>query len=1283
MWQMTFENATHSWRASESLKNRLLGGLVWLVFLVFAAIAPLGVKAQIGGTGTIEGTITDPSGAVVPGAQISALNMSTGVETTRVTTSSGRYSIAPLDAATYTITVTAAGFERLVRKNIALNGLQVLGLDLTLKIGSTSQTVTVTDAPPPLETTNAVLGSAIDNHVYAALPIEMGEFGANSQRRASDVAFLVPGVASNLTSNNPDDEPFIINGNPNSTQMHVDGLPFSSPSVVGDPRYIWTSMSAESIDQFQVKTTGYSAEYGGLGVENFRVKSGTNEIHGTLYSITRNTAFDASGFIPVTNSVTGAQIKTPEHQWEDSINAGFPVWKDKLFLFGSYMDYRFSSLTLPNYETIPTAAELCGDFSASDAGGKYPIYDPTTQTSSTTAPTRTQFSGASYTSAGCGTGPITANVIPQTEISPQAKYLQQYWKGINYANTNSTNNFIGTYPYGIADWSTTNRMDYVISAKQSMNAMYAFGRQSTVNDSSETTDDGPFPYRAAKAYNPRTSFIMLSHTFLLRPNLVNQFGWGLAQYHSNTFNLELDNPSWSAASAGITGIPVGQTSASFPEVTWSGNNAPAQWGGGAGSGGFSSTSNNTFSFKDNIQWVHNKHSLTFGTQLQWLSFHDIASQGGTSPLTLGFSSTETGQFSSGTTINGNTGLPLASYLVGALHSATYTEYGSGYGETRTLNRQDAFYVNDDYQVTPKLTANLGLRWEFYTPLREQHNQLEFMNPNVTNSATGTPGIMQFAGSGTDGCNCNTPIHTYHKEFGPRVGLAYELNNKTVIRASYGIYYGLSNGGLGSSGASAGGLQNGFSAAPSPASPGLSQPVFYLNNSGYNSALSNSAYGGPGFTVTAPPILDPLYGTYYSTNSALTATEKLSQTLGYLDPVLGGREPEFPSWSFGFQRLLTKDITATVNYVGNQAHFLYASGARGIFVNQVNPKYLALQSLLGSTSTTANIASAAAIIPGIALPYATFPIASPGTISQMLKPFPQFSGLSDLFSSVSNSNYNGLQISIVGRENHGLTFMVNYTFSKVIDNAGTFRSGYAIPAGFVANEPTKSWAIDRADRSLSVIDQPQNITANAKYDLPFGKGRMGGENLLVRNIVGGWSLTTIYTYESGSPLAITQSTSCTGSAGTCMPSYNMNFTGSLMPNGKWGQGATYKTLATTQYINPNAFLATTSANFPNQNGGYLIGDSRRTAPYGLFGPANYNIDGSVRRTFDIWREGRVKFVFEASAFNAVNHVWFGSTSSADAAGGSSIGTAVGASTFGTITKQANSPRQWQFAGHINF
>ena len=385
--------------AANQPKHRLLSNTVfgWLTILAVAILlTPFGAKAQLGGTGTIEGVVTDPSGAVIAGAKVSAVNLSTGAETMRTTSKGGAYSLAPLDPATYRISVTAPGFETLVRNNVALNGLQVIELDLKLKVGAASQTVTVSDAPPPLETSNATVGNAIDDHAYSNIPLEMANLGSADQRRATDVAYLVVGVSAQLTNNNATDAAFIVNGNVGLTQMHIDGLPLALPAGNGDPRYIWTAIPAESINQFQIQTAGYSAEYSGLGLENFSVKSGTNQIHGTFYSIVRNTAFDASGFIPVKNAVTGAQIKTPEHQWENGMNVGGPIWRDKIFLFGSYMDYRDSTVTLPNYETVPTPSEMCGDFSASAAGGTYPIYDPTTQTASTSAPTRTQFSAIPY-----------------------------------------------------------------------------------------------------------------------------------------------------------------------------------------------------------------------------------------------------------------------------------------------------------------------------------------------------------------------------------------------------------------------------------------------------------------------------------------------------------------------------------------------------------------------------------------------------------------------------------------------------------------------------------------------------------------------------------------------------------------------------------------------------------------------------------------------------------------------------------------------------------------------
>jgi hypothetical protein len=489
------------------------------------------------------------------------------------------------------------------------------------------------------------------------------------------------------------------------------------------------------------------------------------------------------------------------------------------------------------------------------------------------------------------------------------------------------------------------------------------------------------------------------------------------------------------------------------------------------------------------------------------------------------------------------------------------------------------------------------------------------------------------------------------------------------------------------------MELGFSAVPNPPSPGDSLPAFYLNNSAYftagtNGSVANTSFGGNGYSVAAPPIYNAAYATYYSNASGYGAPYKISSTVSYLDPKYGGRTPTFEGWSFGVQRLLTKDITATVSYVGNQGHFLLPTGApRGYWSNQLDPGFLSLGSaVLGATATGANTPNG--------LPYPTFN----NKVDQALVAFPQYSGVTDQVASVGNANYNALQLSIVQRLSRGMTFMLNYTYSKTIDDLGTFRTGYAIPAGALANT-SQAWPIDRIERSRSVQDQPQNLVATSTYDLPFGAGHIGGGNPIVRNIVGGWRISDIFTYDAGNPLAVVGgSSTCTapGGQGTCMPVYAPGFSGSARQSGGWGSGATRNGIAGTvssttelssiQYINSAAFTNASAYANPNCSAsgtacnGMVLGNLARTAAYGLRGPGNYDIDGDLRRTFDLWKDGRVKFVFEASVFNAVNHVWFGS--SASTADGS-IGSTTGSSSLGVITGQANSPRQWQFAGHITF
>lgn len=569
----------------------------WIAILAILVLTPFAAKAQIGATATIQGTVMDPTGAVIPGATIKVTNVATGAVLQQTSTKAGFYSISPLDVGDYSLAATAPGFKTLVRNNIHLNGMQVLGLDLKLAIGQTTQTVTVSTAPPPLETQDATLGAVLQSKVYDALPLEMGSAGSPDQQRVTDFAALMPGVSSNETKNNETDEPMIVEGSAHATSMYIEGIPFSFPGSPGDPRYIWPAFGVGNISQFQLKTTAYGAEYSGLGVENFTVKSGTNEIHGSLYVIDRNTAFDSYGFIPATNILTGKSYKPPLHMNQYGIDAGFPLLKNKLFFFGAFDGFRYNTVTSPVYNTIPTQQMFQGDFSQANVN----IYDPTTETCSPTACARSQFV---YNG--------TPNVIPPGEISPIAQKMAQFWQGIHYANSSLTKNLLGSYAYGLSNWDGNVHVDAHLSDRHTISGLLATGRQGLVGPSAQSTDVGPFPYRAAKYYRPITRVGIFEDTFIINSNLVNQFKYGAAQYHSPDFNPTYPINAWAAATMGIQGLPSGQAGEGFPEVKFSGAFAPAQWGTDNGT----QDNADNFNLVDNVQWVHGRHSLAFGADIQ-------------------------------------------------------------------------------------------------------------------------------------------------------------------------------------------------------------------------------------------------------------------------------------------------------------------------------------------------------------------------------------------------------------------------------------------------------------------------------------------------------------------------------------------------------------------------------------------------------------------------------------------------------------------------------------------
>jgi hypothetical protein len=1195
----------------------------------------LPASAQLSGKGEIKGLITDPTGAVVPGATVVATSTTRGIKITRKSTSSGDYDISPLDADTYTLTVSANGFKTTSQENVVVDALEIASVNLSLNVGTADESVTVSSAPPQLETSNATLGATMEQEMYSALPIQMGAAGAPDQRRASDYVTLMPGVQNNETSNNQTDNTGPINGSGSkggASGVYVEGIPFINVSEEGDNRFVWTAISVDSVNQLQVQTSGYSALYEGQGVQNYDVKSGTNKIHGAIYEYFRNTALDTWGFYApsLINPAVGHAVKPVEHQNEYGILLSGPIIKDKLFFFGNYDGFRYSKGAQPSLETFPTIAETQGDFRALGVN----IYDPTT---GSTATTRKQYMGCDGT---------TPNVICSSKFSQVAQNIQKLLPPASaYANQNPTNNFLAGLPFGLSNWTTTNRVDYVMNPKHSFSLIVAAGRQASIGPAAQTTtgrNNGPLPFNYGQGYAPKTNVYVFEDTYTITPRVVNQFKYGFARYNSPSFNLN-NTPAFAATNFGIAGVPVGQASTSFPTVTFAGTDAPAQWGGDVGSLAVA----NSYDLIDNVQWVFGKHSLTIGAEIAWLQYQYTVDTGGSSPLTIAAAQAETANYTTGTTINPATGLSYASFLVGQIDKGSFTQ--NNVIETGARFRPISPYIQDDWKVNARLTLNLGVRYDFYPTYTEAHNVLSFFNPGLTNPVTGTPGALQFAGGGTNTCNCSTPVSNYYKNFGPRLGFAFQSDPKMVWRGSWGVMYTHGNA-VGGNAISRNGTGTlGFSASPATTTVN-GVPEYLLDNSfpAYSPALGVAS--------------GPAYGTGFTTVAGFTGTP---QSVTYGDPYFGGRAPQYINYTFGFQRQLTDAMVMTMTYVGSQGHFESpdSNNARGEFINQLSPQYLSLGTNLSTvvSKLPANFFAANNLTEP---PFFN----TSQTLSQALKPFPQYSGISDAYGNVANSNYHSLQVSLTQRPSKGLTFMLNYIWSKSIDDGGTYRSGYAIPAAF--SNSGKSWAADRIERGVSTTNQPQHVIETGVWSLPFGKDGIGGGNAWVRAFAGGFKFSEIVQLYSGSPLPITASACQTNPAqSTCNPTVNSAFSGSARINGSWGHGAT--ATSSPSFIASNAFVPIASLNGPLAPA-YTFGNAARTAPFGLYGPGNYDIDISLRRNFAIPHWERSHLTLEADLYNVTNHTQFGG-----------IGTTFGSTNFGQVSSQVNLSRDAQLSGRFEF
>jgi hypothetical protein len=932
---------------------------------------------------------------------------------------------------------------------------------------------------------------------------------------------------------------------------------------------------------------------------------------------------------------------------------------------------------------------------------------------------------------GLKNGVPTYNVIPAGRISPITQKMESFMP--NYpgspnanlaGNVNSAvinNNYLGTQIGGrdnhLFDW----RVDYDISSRNRISSVGAMGHVVYANNFG--TPYLPVPYAVGdyativpKQYNVEDAYTVTDH-------LTNQFKIGYTR-----FFMPINNPTqgltpYEIGTFGVTNLPAGQAGQEFPGVSFSSPSkingtttsiTPATWTTDSNSASTQLTIPNNYSLVDNVQWLKGKHQFTFGMTYQFEGLNNANPATFTGVLPLNFNQYATANYTAGgsTIDQTNTGFGYASFLLGAEGATSSGTTGltlplQNVATIYTRIKAIAPFAEDTFKLSSKITIDAGLRWDYLPPLHEKFDHYSFLNPTATNSATGSPGAMEFAGSyGGAGvsCGCTTPVQTYWKDFGPRIGITYAYDAKTVVRAASGIVYwqggGTGGGRVAGNGGSNGAQQalgfNTNAVAPADTLTGANAgPSFWLNS-------TSSSLFGPGFAYPAAPTPGAA-STILNTGNYLNASGAFvtPSSMGYEDPYAGGRAPEFTFWNIGIERSITKDMTLEINYVGDEAHHIWdgsSQNARGYWNNQLDPKYLVTlgpvvgvsssgkaTSLLTAPATTANVATMNAAMGGQPNPAwfiaaaNKFPTQGTITIAQMLTAFPQYNAVVDTFGGpfTENFTYEAFQVQLFQHLSHGISFNINYTYAKNIGDDGTFRSGYNIPQAAIDGQLQARHA-DRIDRSWTTISIPEILNAYGVFQSPFGAGKIGSNSRLVKGILGGWALSTIYSYSNGGPMGVTWSGGCTNgspNAGTCMPSLNPTFTSPIRQNGSYGKGPNgfvFANASSIQYLNPAAFTTPTDISGTTATHQYLIGNAPRTRAYNVMNPGNQNINASIRRSIPVWHE--MAFVVQADCTNVWNKMVWGSPNS---------GWAPNSTTFGQVGAPGTTPRDWQLSGHFNF
>lgn len=1264
------------------MRLRRLHGLSLLALVITLAIS---VAAQSTG-GRILGTVTDPSGAVVPGATVTLVNEDTGASRTTHSDDKGNYQFLPVPAGNYRLEFDQAGFKKNVRRGVTIQVNQVVTLSTSMALGSTKETVDVTTDAPLVDTVSTQLGAVVNEKSMVQLPL--------NQRDAYQFLQLQPGVQSQVGGNSD-----TLYGSTNSGAVSVNGGRGRSNNFSvngGDANDQFVNLptvqpSPDSIQEFRVITNTFDAEYGrnSGAVVNVVTKSGTNSLHGDAYEFLRNQVLNAKGYF---DTVKPAFI---QNQFGGTL--GGPVRKDRTFFFGSYEGRRIVQGKSGDTVTVPAAAERSGDFSLDPSGAPMPAFSGTLSDQAVADSLNVRAGCAAAIAAAGGTAPapgtawssiFPGNKVP-TACFDQAAYnlMQQY---VPLPNRGNLYQAVPTGRVRGDQW--TLRLDHKISDHQQLTGYYYFNDDSTLQ---------PFAFfQAAGANVPgfgsyideRFQQYNVAHTWTITNTMVNEFHFAYMREAQGTFQ----HPQQTADIHSLCGSDV-PTSLCFNDPT--NPRLGIQPGLGPNregvpfitvSGGFVIGNNfegelpqigNSFQWSDNLSKIVGNHTMKFGADIRRMRFDQTLYYNINGNYSfVGGGPNDPGLFDS----QGNQNL-FPNYLLGLPDS-----YSQGSAQHENV-RSGAIYLfaQDSWKIKPSLTLNYGLRWELDTPLTDIGQHVQTFRPGQATQiypcqlSSDNPLVQTYGStdcSPTGPANAVFPLglvvpgdkgvppgmtQTYYRAFAPRIGLAYSpsfdhgilgklfgSNGKTSIRMGYGIFYNPIEQLV---------LEQFSAEPPFGGSNYLSNTFFNTPFLAQNGTVAPNPFNG----ILNPPRGQPVD---WSTFRPLLL-------FGEFQPNL--RTQYSDQYNLTIQRELANDLVFQIGYVGSQGHRLLASHDLNYGNAQTCLDLAAVSSYytnnpaadptgtLASTFTCGPFSAdnswtiPAGSIPAgfsIHLPYGPTPVAQGGPNSPALtlvglrkysSPFcnPLTGGgcpadgvpvFSSIFAqdTIANSAYNSLQTSLEKRFAHGLQLQAAYTFAKSLDWASSFEDSLN-PLCFVCS------------RALSQFQSTHRFVISYYWELPVPK--FGGAK---GKLLNGWAMSGITQFQSGFPIRMLSSAD--------LELMNSFF---FYAPGEPNLAAPLKTLDPRK--NPGNLYFDQSSFVPQALG--TIGNTPRTI---CCGPGTNNWDVSFQKRTNITE--RLYTEFRAEFFNVWNHTQFYNPD-----GNISDGT-----DFGRV-KRARDPRLVQFALKLYF